>query len=62
MYKIEKTNEKGVSSIDHNHKKHKRRDTPMIEKPSTNLKLSDLWKKFKTNGVEADKRGNIFFD
>jgi len=49
MCKIEKTNERGVSSIDHNHKQYKRRDTPMREKFLTNLKLSDLWKEFKTN-------------
>lgn len=44
MCKIEKTNEEGVSSIDHNHKQYKRKDTPMREKPLINLKLSDLWK------------------
>jgi len=53
MCKIEKKKRKGVSSIDHNHKQYKRRDTPMREKPLTNLKLSDLWKEFKTNFYQS---------
>ena len=43
MCKIEKTNEEGVSSIDHNHKQYKRRDTPMREKPLTKKVLTILY-------------------